>query len=118
MEATTAMRPYDVEGSFSLMGSKGSAKIGGFALNEISYYYSNVNLNKKKFKTNPSNVYGYGHIEFYKHFIESIRKNKKSEFECFEAIKTVELINAIYKSIETKKIIILNSRTSSKRLGK
>ncbi len=118
MEATTAMRPYDVEGSFSLMGSKGSAKIGGFALNEISYYYSNVNLNKKKFKTNPLNVYGYGHTEFYKHFIESIRKNKKSEFECFEAIKTVELINAIYKSIETKKIIILNSRTSSKRLGK
>jgi predicted dehydrogenase len=117
LEATTAMRPYDIEGSFSLMGSKGSAKIGGFALNEISYYHSDYQINKKKFNTNPSNVYGYGHVEFYKHFINSINKNLKSEFESFQAIKTVKLINAIYKSIEKKKEIRLNSNVSSKRLG-
>ena len=46
------------------------------------------------------NVYGYGHIEFYKHVVESIYKNKKSEFESDQAVKTVQLINAIYKSIE------------------
>ena len=117
MEATTAMRPLNVEGSFSLMGSKGSAKIGGFALNEISYYNLNSNTDKKKYNTKPKNVYGYGHIEFYKHFLNSIIKNNKSEFECEEAIKTVKLINAIYKSIEKKKEIFLNSKIESKKLG-
>lgn len=117
MEATTAMRPFDVEGSFSLMGTKGSAKVGGFALNEISYSYLEKKSNNNRFKTNPKNVYGYGHIEFYKHVMESIYKNKKSEFESDQAIKTVQLINAIYKSIELNREIYLNQNIVSKKLG-
>ena len=117
MEATTAMRPFNVEGSFSLMGTKGSAKVGGFALNEITYSHLRKKSNNDKYKTNPKNVYGYGHIEFYKHVEDTILKNKKSEFECVEAIKTVELINAIYKSIETNKEVYLNKNITSKKLG-
>ena len=117
MEATTAMRPKNVEGSFSLMGNKGSAKIGGFALNEFTYYNLDSPIDKKKYKTNPDNVYGYGHIKFYEHFLKSMKSKKKSEFECDEAIKTVKLINAIYKSIELKKEIFMNSNITSKRLG-
>ena len=44
MEATTAMRPKNIEGSISVMGTKGSAKIGGFAMNKIEYYYSKENV--------------------------------------------------------------------------
>tara|TARA_B100001175_G_C19511590_1_gene644288 strand:+ start:976 stop:2019 length:1044 start_codon:yes stop_codon:yes gene_type:complete len=117
MEATTAMRPHNVEGSFSLMGAKGSAKIGGFALNEITYYYTGKNFNKKKYRTKPKNVYGFGHLEFYKHFLYSLQENKKSEFECEEAYKTVRLINAIYKSIEKNKEIHISQFSNSKRLG-
>lgn len=117
MEATTAMRPKDIEGSFSIMGTKGSAKIGGFALNKIDYYNSSSKINKNKFQTNPKNVYGYGHIKFYEHFLKSIKNNKKSEFECFDAIKTVELINAIYKSIEEDKEIFFNKKLNSTKLG-
>lgn len=117
MEATTAMRPHNVEGSFSLMGTKGSAKIGGFAMNEISYYFAGNSVNKKKYFTKPKNVYGFGHFEFYKHFIFSLKKNKKSEFECEEAYKTVNLINAIYRSIETNKEVYLNGKINSKKLG-
>ena len=117
MEATTAMRPLNVEGSFSLMGTKGSAKVGGFALNEITYSHLSVKTNINKYKTNPKNVYGYGHIEFYKHVFNSITKNLKSEFECQEAFKTVKLINAIYKSIETNREVFLNKSVTSKKLG-
>tara|TARA_B100000242_G_scaffold294139_1_gene275064 strand:+ start:2221 stop:3258 length:1038 start_codon:yes stop_codon:yes gene_type:complete len=117
MEATTAMRPLNVEGSISIMGTKGSAKVGGFALNEITYSHFQQKTNNNKYKTNPKNVYGYGHIEFYKHVLESINKNKKSEFESHEAIKTVKLINAIYKSIEKNKEVYLNKDITSKKLG-
>ena len=117
MEATTAMRPKNIEGSISIMGTKGSAKIGGFALNKIDYYNLKSNIDKNKFKTNPKDVYGYGHIKFYEHFLKSIKTNKPSEFECSEAIKTVTLINAIYKSIETNKEVFINLHPSSKKLG-
>ena len=92
-------------------------KIGGFALNEFTYYNLDSSIDKKKYKTNPENVYGYGHIKFYEHFLKSMKSKKKSEFECDEAIKTVKLINAIYKSIELKKEIFMNSNITSKRLG-
>jgi predicted dehydrogenase len=35
VEATTATRPKDLEGSLSLLGAEGSAEIGGFAVNQM-----------------------------------------------------------------------------------
>ena len=118
MEATTAMRPKNIEGSLSIMGSKGSAKIGGFALNKFDYYNISKKIDYIKYETNPNSVYGFGHVKFYKHVLNSIKKNKKSEFEASEAIKTVKMINAIYKSVEMKKEIFFNENLDSKKLGK
>ncbi len=118
MEATTAMRPKNIEGSLSILGSTGSAKIGGFALNKFSYYNSNKKTNILKYNTLPNSVYGFGHYQFYDHVFSCLTKKRKSEFEAKEAIKTVKLINAIYKSIEIKKEIKLNTNINSKKLGK
>ena len=35
IEATTAIRPKDLEGSISILGETGSVEIGGFAVNEM-----------------------------------------------------------------------------------
>lgn len=118
MEATTAMRPNNIEGSLSVMGTKGSAKIGGFALNKFEYYNSNKKINLSKYDTNPKTVYGFGHLKFYKHVLEVIHNNKKSEFEASEALKTVKIINAIYKSIENRKEVFINKMITSDKLGK
>lgn len=118
MEATTAMRPKNIEGSLSILGTKGSAKIGGFALNKIEYYNVSDKVNISKYSTKPKNVYGFGHLKFYEHVINAISKKINSEFECKEALKTVKIINAIYRSIETKKEIYFNKNITSKKLGK
>lgn len=118
MEATTAMRPKNIEGSISIMGTKGSAKIGGFALNKFEYYNTSKKINLSQYDTNPKSVYGFGHVKFYKHVLNSIKNNKKSEFEAMEAIKTVKLINAIYKSAESQKEVYLKGNINSKKLGK
>ncbi len=118
MEATTAMRPKNIEGSLSIMGTKGSAKIGGFALNKIEYYNVKGKISLSKYKTSPKNVYGFGHLKFYEHVINTLNKKTKSEFECDEALKTVKIINAVYKSIETKKEIFFKNNISSEKLGK
>lgn len=117
IEATTAMRPKDIEGSLSIMGEKGSAKVGGFALNQIDYYNLQNNINLSKYKTNPKNVYGYGHVKFYQHVYESIKKNLKSEFDAYESNKTVKFLNMIYRSIETKNKINLKKNINSIKLG-
>jgi len=118
MEATTAMRPKNIEGSLSILGTKGSAKIGGFALNKIEYYNVSDKVNISKYSTKPKNVYGFGHLKFYEHVINAISKKINSEFECKEALKTVKIINAIYRSIETRKEIYFNKNITSKKLGK
>ena len=118
MEATTAMRPKNIEGSISVLGTRGSAKIGGFALNKFEYYNLSKEIDLSKYQTNPKNVYGFGHVKFYKHVLASLKNGKSSEFEAKEALKTVKLINAIYKSIETNKEIYLKDKIASKRLGK
>ena len=118
MEATTAMRPKNIEGSISVLGTKGSAKIGGFALNKLEYYNLSKNIDLSKYQTNPNNVYGFGHIKFYIHVLDSLKTGKSSEFEAKNAFDTVKLINAIYKSIETKKEIYLKNKIESKKLGK
>ena len=38
IEATTATRPKDLEGSISILGEKGSVEIGGFAVNEMKVW--------------------------------------------------------------------------------
>ena len=118
MEATTAMRPYDVEGSLSILGTKGSAKVGGFALNKLEYYNLKTKQNLSRYDTNPKNVYGFGHVKFYKHVIDTIKSRRKSEFEADYAIKTVKLINAIYKSAEINKEVFFKKKITSNKLGK
>ena len=117
IEATTAMRPKDIEGSLSIMGTNGSAKIGGFALNQIDYYNLKRNINLTKYQTNPKNVYGYGHLKFYQHVYKSIKKNLKSEFDANESNKTVKFLNMIYRSIETKGKVSSKGKINSIKLG-
>lgn len=38
IEATTATRPRDVEGSLSILGAGGMVEVGGFAMNEIRHW--------------------------------------------------------------------------------
>ena len=118
MEATTAMRPKNIEGSISVLGAKGSAKVGGFALNKFEYYNLSKKIDLSKYESNPKSVYGFGHLKFYKHVLKSLRTKKLSEFEAKDAIKTVKLINAIYKSIETNKEIFFKNNIIFKKLGK
>ena len=66
IEATTATRPNDLEGSISILGEKGTVEIGGFAVNKLkTWNFVNDNDNDKidfeKNSSNPPNVYGFGH---------------------------------------------------------
>ncbi len=123
VEATTAIRPKDLEGSLSILGEKGSVEIGGFAVNEMKVWNFNESLKDDKdvlikYKENPQNVYGFGHRRYFENVIDVIVNNKHALVDGLEGRKALELISAIYESIETGKEIHLRFEPKVGRLGK
>lgn len=123
IEATTATRPKDLEGSLSVLGDKGTIEIGGFAVNKLlNYQFENErNISNnflKEWSSNPPNVYGYGHKAYYEHVVDCINNNKEQLVNGIEGKKSLILINSIYESIETGEEVIIGSSTINSKLGK
>ena len=122
IEATTAIRPKDLEGSISILGESGSVEIGGFAVNELKVWNFSKNLKgdsevKDKFSVNPPNVYGFGHKAYYDHVVDCIRNDSIQLVDGIEGRKSLELINSIYQSIESGEEVELKSSRKSSKLG-
>ncbi|PAR39470.1 oxidoreductase [Vibrio metoecus] len=123
IEATTAVRPKDLEGSISVLGSTGTVEIGGFAVNEMktwnfSEQQSGDETILSQYSVNPPNVYGFGHQAYYEHVVDAIDNNARQLVDGLQGRKSLELINAIYESIETKKEVHLRFKAKHCRLGK
>ena len=112
IEATTAVKPKDLEGSISIIGEKGTVIIGGFAVNKIENWdfikmYKKDYEIKKKYNLNPKNVYGFGHNLLYEDIINKIINKKSSALEGDKILDSVRVIEAIYKSIKLNKEIFI-----------
>jgi predicted dehydrogenase len=123
IEATTATRPQDLEGSLSILGETGAVEIGGFAVNQIKTWNFADPLPEdhevlEKYSVNPPNVYGYGHQAYYEHVVHSIQNNTQQLVDGLEGRRSLELINAIYESIETGREVRLRFRPRYSRLGR
>ena len=121
IEATTATRPNDLEGSISILGEKGTVEIGGFAVNKLKTWNfvndsDNDKIDLKKYSSNPPNVYGYGHKAYYEHVVQNIEKNNTFSIDGSEGIKSILLLNAIYESMETGKEIKMGTELNHKKL--
>lgn len=122
IEATTAARPIDLEGSISLLGEFGSVEIGGFAVNEMKVWkFAQPEATDEevlqRYSVNPPNIYGFGHQAYYEHVVDCIRNNKQQLVDGLVGRKSLELISAIYESIETGKEVQLRFRPARCRLG-
>jgi UDP-N-acetyl-2-amino-2-deoxyglucuronate dehydrogenase len=122
IEATTATRPKDLEGSISILGENGTVVIGGFAVNEMqTWNFTSMGPDDEdiieKYSVNPPNVYGFGHQVYYDHVVDCILNKKQQLIDGFEGRKSLELISAIYESVETGKEVHLRFQPKHCRLG-
>ena len=122
IEATTAARPKDLEGSISILGEKGSVVIGGFAVNKMETWAFEEELEGdntvlEEFSVNPPNVYGFGHQAYYEHVVECISDGGKNLVDGLQGRKSIELISAIYESVETGKEVFLRFKPQKCKLG-
>jgi UDP-N-acetyl-2-amino-2-deoxyglucuronate dehydrogenase len=122
IEATTAARPTDIEGSLSILGEKGTVEIAGFAVNQIRHWRFVDELASdrdvmEKFSVNPPNVYGFGHQAYYQHVIDCLINQRAALVDGLEGRRSLELISALYESIETGQEASLRFATRLSRLG-
>jgi UDP-N-acetyl-2-amino-2-deoxyglucuronate dehydrogenase len=122
IEATTAARPKDLEGSLSVLGEGGAVEIGGFAVNKMKVWNfaqpeDDDDRVMEKYSVNPPNVYGFGHQAYYEHVVDCILNGTRHLVDGLEGRKSLELINAIYESVETGREVPLRFRARHCRLG-
>jgi len=122
IEATTAIRPKDLEGSITILGSGGTIEIGGFAVNEIRHWNfvsptaDDADV-RKNFSVNPPNVYGFGHKAYLENVVDCINGQKALPVNGAEGRRSLEALAAIYESIETGREVFLNAPRGECRLG-
>jgi UDP-N-acetyl-2-amino-2-deoxyglucuronate dehydrogenase len=122
IEATTAVRPKDLEGSLSVLGERGSVEIAGFSVNKIRtwQFADAVSADAdvmEQFSVNPPNVYGFGHQAYYEHVISCLRDGSPALVDGLVGRKSLELISALYESIETGREVQMRFRPKRCRLG-
>jgi len=122
VEATTAARPKDLEGSISILGETGTVEIGGFAVNEMKIWSFTDKLDGdasvvEKYRCNPPDVYGFGHVEYLKDVIDSVQNGTRALVDGLKGRRSLELISAIYESVETGQEVPLRFTAQRCRLG-
>jgi UDP-N-acetyl-2-amino-2-deoxyglucuronate dehydrogenase len=105
IEVTMLTYPRNLEGSITLLGEKGSVKIGGTAVNRVEHWmfadYDDDDKLVEAATTNPPNVYGFGHAGYYRNVLAVIRGEARADTDGREGRKSLELIVAAYESART-----------------
>jgi UDP-N-acetyl-2-amino-2-deoxyglucuronate dehydrogenase len=103
--------PKNFEGSVTVLGEKGTVKLGGVALNEIEKWefqdYSDEDKYIKKSNYSPPNIYGLGHQPYYQNVINSLLGKEETKTDGRSGRKSLEIIEAIYLSAKSGKKIAL-----------
>jgi UDP-N-acetyl-2-amino-2-deoxyglucuronate dehydrogenase len=111
MSVTMLTYPKNLEGSITILGEKGTVRIGGVAVNDIQIWqfdkakeYDEL-IQTANYET--TSVYGFGHPLYYKNVIDTLRCEAEPETDGREGLKSLELLIAAYLSARDGKTISL-----------
>ena len=108
--------PKNLEGSITILGERGTAKIGGTAVNRVEHWtfadYDDDDKLIETAATNPPTVYGFGHEAYYRNVLAVLRGEAPAETDGRAGRKSLELILGIYESARTGREIPLPLRRS------
>ena len=102
IEVNVLTYPRNLEGSITILGDKGSVKIGGTAVNRVEHWqfadYDDDDKLVESANTNPPNVYGFGHEGYYRNVLSVLRGEAQPQTDGRAGRKSLELILGIYES--------------------
>ena len=105
IEVNVLTYPRNFEGSITIIGERGTVKIGGTAVNRVEHWtfaeYDDDDKLVEAANTNPPNVYGFGHEGYYRNVLAVLRGEAKPDTDGRAGRKSLELILGIYESTKT-----------------
>jgi UDP-N-acetyl-2-amino-2-deoxyglucuronate dehydrogenase len=106
VEGSTLTWPQNLEGSVALFGERGSVKVGGTALNRITLWKVDGELEREaeiltSQRVDPPTVYGYSHREVIRDFAQALRDGREPGTPGPEARRSLALVLAMYESART-----------------
>lgn len=116
IEVNVLTFPRNWEGSISIIGDKGTVKIGGTAVNKVEHWafaeYDDDDKLVDAAHTNPPSVYGFGHEAYYRNVLSVLRGDAEPETDGRAGRKSLELILGIYESAKTGRDVPLPLRST------
>jgi UDP-N-acetyl-2-amino-2-deoxyglucuronate dehydrogenase len=103
MNVTMLTYPKNLEGSITIIGEKGTVRVGGVAVNEIQHWsFADSRDSEEKAVRESSyaitSVYGFGHPLYYENVIQVLRGRAEPETDGREGLKSLEILIAVYLS--------------------
>lgn len=101
---STSCWDKNMESSITVIGSKGSFKVGGQYMNEVEYCHIQDYEMPKLTQTNPPNDYGpfkgsaANHHYVIENVVETLNGNSEATANAFEGMKVVSIIEQIYNA--------------------
>jgi UDP-N-acetyl-2-amino-2-deoxyglucuronate dehydrogenase len=90
------------EGSITILGERGTVRIGGVAVNQIQHWEFDETRPEDAAVKDASyaapSVYGPGHPLYYDNVISSLRGEQHAEVDGYEGLRSLEVIIAAYRS--------------------
>lgn len=111
MNVTMLTYPKNLEGSITIIGEKGTVRVGGVAVNEIQHWeFVDKDPDDEKVKSSnyeTTSVYGFGHPLYYENVIKVMRGEAEPETDGREGLKSLEVLIATYLSARDGKRVAL-----------
>ncbi len=101
---STAVWDKNMESSITILGSKGSVKVGGQYMNEVEYCQVEGYEMPVLPPTNPANDYGKykgsaaNHVYVFENVVDVLKNRKSITTNALEGLKVVEIIERIYST--------------------
>ena len=102
VNVTMLTYPQNLEGSITILGEKGTVRIGGVAVNEIQRWeFAEPDADDEKVQNasyETTSVYGFGHPLYYDNVLKVMRGEAAPETDGREGLKSLETLIATYLS--------------------
>lgn len=102
VNVTMLTYPRNFEGSITIIGERGTARVGGVAVNTIDHWEfaephpDDDRIRDASYQT--ASVYGFGHPRYYANAIETLRDGAEPATDGREGLKSLEILIALYLS--------------------
>jgi UDP-N-acetyl-2-amino-2-deoxyglucuronate dehydrogenase len=90
------------EGSITILGERGTVRIGGVAVNQVQHWeFDEAHADDELARNagySAASVYGPGHPLYYDNVISTLRGEKHAEVDGYEGLRSLEVVIAAYRS--------------------